>query len=129
MAKALKNYGPLIASTDHRWAMLVPGTWDADTYAPHISVPYGDIISGVVPGAIFDTALADRGIHFAVKPSRLAKFFQDAGEAEPDDWPVFEGQGQTPAKATPIRLPPDGPSIYDDGRYPPMDTPWQSGWD
>ena len=57
MAKALKNYGPLIASTDHRWAMLVPGTWDADTFAPHISVPYGDVISGIVPGAIFDTAI------------------------------------------------------------------------
>ena len=39
MAKALKNHGPLIASSDHRWAMLVPGTWDADTFAPHISVP------------------------------------------------------------------------------------------
>ena len=90
MAKALKNFGPLIASSDHRWTALVPGTLDADTYAPNVSVPYGDVIGGIVPGAIFDTALADKGIHFAVRPSRLAKFFKDASEAV-DDWPVFDG--------------------------------------
>jgi hypothetical protein len=37
--------------------------------------------------------------------------------------------GHNSSHGDPIRLPPDGPNIEDDGRNAPIETPWQYGWD
>ena len=115
--KALVEDGPLLLAKEHSLVQLLPDALTEDTATGMMNFSQADYQSLVVGGAIFDSDVGNGGTHFAVRGSRLT--LRRLGGHE---WP-------NSCQGDPLRLPPDGSSIYDYGPEASMGTPRQDGWD
>ena len=64
--KTLAAAGPLLLSKEHRLATRLPEAFDGVTHAPAVATTQTWIHSMILGSLLYDTALADGGMHFAV---------------------------------------------------------------
>ena len=88
--KTLTAAGPLLISKEHKLATWLPEAFDGVTHAPAVATTQAWIHSMILGSLLYDTALADGGMHFAVGGSRLAKLIKDIDEAG-FDWTPLAG--------------------------------------
>ena len=89
--KTLTAAGPLLISKEHRLATWLPEAFDDITHTPAVATTQQWIHSMIFGSLIYDTDIANGGMHFAVGGSRLAKLIKDIDESG-FDWTPLAGK-------------------------------------
>ena len=88
--KTLKNGGPILLAMEGKWANMLPDVIDKVSHAPKALLYYVDFQAMLIPAVIIDADMMDKGVHFAVKLPRLAKYTKDIDDAG-FDWSPIPG--------------------------------------